>query len=238
MPNTSLNIMSYIESVEILHKNLPEAYLERIKDSINIIKCSKKQQFILEGTPVNGLFFICSGRVKVFKTGINDREQILRFVKQGEIVGHRGFGTRKSYAISAIALEDTILCNFSNELLDKMLKELPALTYDLMLFYANELSASESKVKAIAQMTVREKVIDTLLYIDRKFGRNLKGYLDLQLSRKEIAAFAGTTDDQVIRTLSSLKKDGLINIAGKRIGIHDRAQLSKEISDHNFFLQS
>lgn len=238
LSNTLSNILSYIEDVDILKKNVPQTYLESIKDSINIVKCKKKQQFILEGMPVNGLFFVCRGRVKVFKTGINGREQILRFIKKGEIVGHRGFGARKNYAISAIALDDTVLCNLPNGLLEKMLKEIPELTYDLMLFYANELNASESKVKAIAQMTVREKVIDTLLYIDRKFGSNSKGYLDLQLSRKEIAAFAGTTDEQVIRIISSLKKEDLIVTAGKRIGIIDRTMLGKEILEHNYFLQS
>lgn len=107
-----------------------------------------------------------------------------------------------------------------------------------MLFYANELNNSESKVKAIAQMTVREKVIDALLYINRKFGINHKDLLNLQLSRKEIAGFAGTTDEQVTRTLSALKKEKLIFTIGKRIGIVNTKQLSKEISEHNYFLNS
>ena len=228
----------YINKVDIIKKNVPEDYLANIIDAINILGCRKGQQFILEGTPVNGLFFICQGKVKVLKTGINGREQILRFVSEGEIVGHRGFGTRKQYEISAVAIEDTVLCNFSNEVLEKMLREIPDLTYDLMLFYADELNKSESKVKAIAQMTVREKVIDTLLYIYRKFGLNSRGLLDLQLSRKEIAGFAGTTDEQVIRTLSALKKEDLIFTTGKRIGIVDVKKLRKEISEHNFFINS
>ena len=49
----------------------------------------------MEGAPVNGLFFILKGKVKVFRTGINGREQIVRFAKEGEIIGHRGFGTEE-----------------------------------------------------------------------------------------------------------------------------------------------
>ena len=227
-----------IEKIDIISRNVSLDYLKTIEDDINIITCKKGQQFIMEGLPVNGLFFICSGRAKVLKTGIYGKEQILRLVGEGEIVGHRGFGTTNKYGISAVAIEDCILCSLSNEVLNKMLIELPKLTYDLMLFYAEELNRSEDKVKAFAQMTVREKVIDSLLYIDRKFGRNSKGFFSIQLSRKEIADYAGTTVEQVIRTISALKKEDLLQTLGKQIGIANADLLKKEISEHNFFLDT
>lgn len=203
----------------------------------NSIRCKKGQQFIMEGAPVNGLFFVLKGKVKVFRTGINGREQIVRFAKEGEIIGHRGFGTEEHYSIGAIALEDTLLCYFSKISLQKALYETPQFTYDMMLFYANELNKSESKVKSLSQMTVRERVIDSLLYIHRKFGAN-KGFLNIVLSRKEYADYAGTTEEQVIRMFSVLKKENLIIAKGKRIGIHNIDLLKKEISEHNYFLDS
>ncbi|NMH88761.1 Crp/Fnr family transcriptional regulator [Flavivirga algicola] len=203
----------------------------------NNIKCKKGQQFIIEGAPVNGLFFILKGTVKVFRTGINGREQIVRFAKEGEIIGHRGFGTEEYYSIGAIALQDTILCYFSKNDLQEVLLANPKFTYDMMLFYANELNRSESKVKSISQMAVRERVIDTLLYIHRKFG-DLKGFLNLPLSRREYADYAGTTEEQVIRTFSALKKEKLIIAKGKKIGINDIQLLKKEISEHNYFLDT
>ncbi|WP_372758008.1 Crp/Fnr family transcriptional regulator [Mariniflexile sp.] len=203
----------------------------------NDIRCKKGQQFIIEGAPVNGLFFILKGKVKVFRTGINGREQIVRFAKDGEIIGHRGFGTEEYYSIGAIALEDTVLCYFSKDVLQEKLRKNPEFTYNMMLFYANELNRSESKVKSISQMTVRERVVDTLLYINRKFGE-LKGFLDLSLSRKEYADYAGTTEEQVIRVFSALKKENLILARGKKIGITNIDLLKKEISEHNFYLDS
>ncbi|WP_346883391.1 Crp/Fnr family transcriptional regulator [uncultured Algibacter sp.] len=203
----------------------------------NTLRCKKGQQFIMEGAPVNGLFFIKSGTVKVFRTGINGREQIVRFAKEGEIIGHRGFGTEEYYSIGAIALQDSILCYFSKENLQKELLNNPRFTYDMMLFYANELNRSENKVKSISQMTVRERVIDTLLYIHRKFG-DLRGYINLPLSRKEYADYAGTTEEQVIRVFSALKKEKLISAQGKKISIISIQLLKKEINDHNYFLDS
>ena len=238
MDSSLINYWECIQKVEILSKNVSAEYFREIEDSVNIFKCKKGQQFIMEGAPVNGLFFICEGKAKVLKTGIYGREQILRLVGEGEIVGHRGFGTADKYGISASAIEDVVLCNLTNDVLEKMLLEIPSLTYDLMLFYAEELNRSENKVKAFAQMTVREKVIDTSLYIDRKFGRNPKGFFNILLSRKEIADYAGTTVEQVIRVISVLKKEKLLHTSGKQIGIVEVNLLRKEISEHNFFLDT
>ena len=221
----------------LIKKNLNNLTSTDFVENKKTLKCKKGQQFIIEGASVNGLFFILKGTVKVFRTGINGREQIVRFAKEGEIIGHKGFGTEEYYSIGAIALEDAVLCYFSKEQLQKVLLENPLFSYDMMLFYANELNRSESKVKSISQMTVRERVIDTLLYIHRKFG-DLRSFLNLPLSRKEYADYAGTTEEQVIRVFSALKKEGLITTKGKKIAIHNLQLLKNEISEHNYFLDS
>ncbi len=219
----------------LLKKNIGSPVVAKFMERKNDIRCKKGQQFIIEGAPVNGLFFILKGKVKVFRTGINGREQIVRFAKAGEIIGHRGFGTEEFYPIGAIALEDSTLCYFSKDLLQEVLKSDASFAYDLMLFYANELNKSEAKVKSLSQMTVRERVIDTLLYINRKFGQS-NGFLDVPLSRRDYADYAGTTEEQVIRTFSALKRENLINTKGKRIGIVDVDYLKREILEHNFYL--
>lgn len=221
----------------LIKRNLQNLDNSQFVENKSTLKCKKGQQFIMEGAPVNGLFFILKGTVKVFRTGINGREQIVRFAREGEIIGHRGFGTEEYYSIGAIALQDSVLCYFSKDDLQDALLVNPKFAYDLMLFYANELNRSENKVKSISQMTVRERVIDTLLYIHRKFG-DLRGYLNLPLSRKEYADYAGTTEEQVIRVFSALKKDKLIATQGKKISVTNIQLLKMEISEHNYFLDS
>ena len=213
-----------------IHLEAMKNYIEKKRSFI----CKKGQQFIIEGAPMQGLYFINKGKVKTVKTGINGREQIVRFTKDGDTVGFRGFGTSKRYLIGAYAIEDTVLCNFSNEDMLEILRNVPEFTYDLMLFYAEELNKSENNIRKIAHMNVRERVIDTLLYINRKFGQN-KGTIELDLSRQEIADFAGTTDEQVIRVISSLKKEALINTVGKKIGLIDIEKLQSEIKEHKYF---
>jgi CRP-like cAMP-binding protein len=170
--------------------------------------------------------------VKVAKTGADEREQIVRFAKDGDIIGHRGgFGSSKYYSISAQALEDTTLCYFSKDDLKNILLTIPTLTFDFMLFYADELSESETRVRKLAQMSVKERVIDSLLYIDKKFG-STDGLFNVSLSRKDYAEYSGTTEEQVIRVLSTLKKQSLINAKGRKLGIKNFEALKEEISKH------
>lgn len=215
----------------LIKKHCRQAPMESFLVKKHSLQCKKTQSFILEGAPVHGLYFVRAGQVKVAKTGRHGKEQIVRFATGGDIVGHRGFGAGEFYQISATALTNTTLCHFSSSTMLHMLHQVPGLTVDMMLFYADELNRSESKVKKFAQMNVREKVIDSLLQLHRKFGQH-RGLLNIQLSRKELSDLAGTTEEQVIRTLSTLRKEEQIRTEGKKIGIINVELLNKEISNH------
>lgn len=221
----------------LIKKYCREEQVQEFLAQKNTIPCRKSQNVIIEGAPIHGIYFVYSGKVKVLNTGINGREQILRFAREGEMLGQRGFSTHQYYPIGAVAIEDSVLCNFSSAVLKEMLLSIPKLAYDFMVFYAEELNRSETKVRKFAHMTVREKVIDSLLYINRKFGQK-KGYFEINLSRKEIADFAGTTEEQVIRVVSALRKEKLIVCDAKKLGIPNVELLKKEIAEHHYFIQS
>ena len=46
-----------------------------------------------EGAPVHGLYFIYKGKAKVAKSGLHGREQIVRFVHDGETIGEEALET-------------------------------------------------------------------------------------------------------------------------------------------------
>lgn len=195
----------------------------------------KGQHIIVQGAPIHGLHFVYNGIIKVSKEPEFGKEQIIRFAKEGEIIGHRGFGIGEIYNINGLAMSDTVMCSFNTDVMLNLLKTSSKLTFELMLFYADELNKSETRVTMLSQMTVREKVIDTILYLYRKFGQS-DGNLNILVSRKEIADFAGTNDEQVIRVISNLKKENLLSTQGKNIGIPNVELLKKEISYNHFFL--
>ncbi len=220
----------------LIKKHIDKAAVQEYLHRKNTFNCNKGQQFILEGAPVSGLYFIFDGAVKVYRQTASKDSQIIRFSKNGEIVGHRGFGTDYVYNISASALEDTVLCNFSSEVLIEMLHKAPELMFDFMLFYADQLQKSEANNKLFIQMSVRERVINGLLFIENKFGQT-DGYINMILSRRDIAEFAGTSTDQVIRVISALKKEGLLIAKGKKLGIPDLETFAGQLQETSYFLE-
>ncbi|WP_163714480.1 Crp/Fnr family transcriptional regulator [Mangrovibacterium lignilyticum] len=220
----------------LIKKHIDKEAVQEYLGRKNTFNCNQGQQFILEGAPVNGLYFIYSGAVKVYRQTATKESQIIRFSRNGEIVGHRGFGTNYVYDISAAALSDTILCNFTSDVLIEMLHKAPELMFDFMLFYADQLQKSEANAKRFGQMTVREKVINGLLFIESKFGQK-DGYINMILSRRDIADFAGTSADQVIRVISALKKEGLLIAKGKKLGIPDLQIFAEQLQERSYFLE-
>ena len=79
----------------------------------------------------------------------------------------------------------------------------------------------------MAQKTVRQRLVDTLIYLEETFGKNLDGTLRIQLSREELAGMIGTATESCIRLLSELNKSKLIELTGKKILLIDKVKLKK-----------
>ncbi|MBN2868971.1 MAG: winged helix-turn-helix domain-containing protein, partial [Flavobacteriaceae bacterium] len=77
----------------------------------------------------------------------------------------------------------------------------------------------------MAQKTVKQRLANTLVYIQHKFGNDDGGYMALTLSREDYASIVGTATESAIRILSQFKKEGLISTKGKQIKIEDEAGL-------------
>jgi len=183
----------------------------------------KGQTIILENSPVDNLYVILSGKAKVYNSGVFRKKQIIRFVTDGDIIGHRGINQKK-WTITASALDDSQICTLSMQdffcLLDHNLK----LTRTLLFFLADELFRAEMEIKKLSTMYIEERVADALLHIKSVFSPE-GASLGVKLSRQDIADFAGTTKEQVSKYLSDFKRNSVIDMKGKTISILDLNRL-------------
>lgn len=181
---------------------------------------AKKGELIIkEGDPVAGVYFVFEGNVKVHKHW-GDKELIVRFANAGKIIGHRGLGTHSSvYPISATALEETSLCFIDLEFFLSTLKVNHDFAFNLMLFYADELQESEKKMRNLALMSVKSRLAVALLQLKDQFGLDDAGYLQIALSKQDLAAFTGATYETVFRMTTELVNESLISLTGKQIRI-------------------
>lgn len=205
--------------------------IDRQKGTLRI---RKNHQVFYEGAAVTSIYFIHSGKAKVFKTGPRGKRQIIRLAKSGDILGHRGFGGKLLYPVGAETAEDSQICSLGNNFFFELLKDNRELTFHLMMFYAEELKNSETRMRNLSQMNVREKVAEALLMISRVFGETEKGgrrKLGSFLSRRDLADIAGITPEQGVRTLSEFKRDHLIETEGSQIFVLDDEGLKSLIAD-------
>lgn len=190
------------------------------------------QEIIYEGMRVSDINFIFEGKVKVYKRSGYGKNKILRFSKTGDIFGHRGINCGL-HPISATAIEDCIICFIPRQYFLNLLLVNNLFCYKLLLFFADELNYSEIKEQSFAHLSVREKVADALLYLVKKFETDNNHFLNVTLSRQEIADLAGTTKEQVSKMLSEFREDGIIELDKKKIRIPDCQRLKMVASNQN-----
>lgn len=185
----------------------------------------KKNEVIFkEGDPVEGIYFVLSGNVKVHKKWGRDKEIILRFATDGAIFGHRGLDT-KIYPISATALEDGIVCYFDLAFFEASLKVNNEFTYKLMMFFVKDLQESENKMRNLAHMSVKGRVAQALIYLETQFGLKEDGFINIRLSRQDLASFIGATYETVFRVINELLNEKIVAAHDKYLKVTDKEKL-------------
>lgn len=215
-----------LKSCVLCQLSLPEWQHAIASHKRNFI-AKKGEVIINEGDLVTDVYFVTSGNVKVHKKW-GDKELILRFANDGAIFGHRGITTKmERYPISATALETTHFCVVDIEFFKATLKVNHDFAYGMLMFYADELHSSEKKMRNLALMSVKGRLAVAILELKEQFGLDEDGFLTLDLSRQDLAAYTGATYETVFRTMNELLAEQLIKIKGKALGIVNEFGLSQ-----------
>lgn len=204
---------------------LPE-WLPTIEAHRKTYHVKKGELIFKEGEKVTGVYFVNEGKIKVHKKWGNDKELIVRFANKGAIVGHRGLGSNSFYPVSGTAIEPSVVCFIELDFFLTTLKVNHDFTFQLMMFFADELQLSERKMRNLAHMSVKGRVAQSLLLLKEKFGTRKDGSIDIILSRQDLASFSGTTYETVFRIMNELIQDTAISITGKDIYITDEPKLT------------
>ncbi|MFD2863666.1 Crp/Fnr family transcriptional regulator [Mucilaginibacter antarcticus] len=194
-------------------------------------KVKKGEVIFKEGDPVKGIFFVNTGIVKVHKRWGADKELILRFASEGLVFGHRALGGNGVYTISATALQAGTISYVDMEFFEATLKVNADFIYKMLLFFAEELRVSERKMRNLAHMPVKGRVAEALLMLKEQFGLTKEGFINIELSRQDLASFSGATYETVFRVINELIQEGLLILSGKSISIANEQKLSRLTED-------
>lgn len=187
----------------------------------------KGEPLFEEGEHINGIFCIKDGICKVSKMSENGKNQIVNLVKRGDLIGERSLISDEVSNLNATALIDLEVCFIPKSEIIRDLEKNSDFTFDVLKKMANSLKSADDLIVDMAQKTVKQRLAETLLKLEEKFGTTAENIIDIHLSREDIANIIGTATESAIRLLSDLKKKEIIIFKGKDIKIINHKELEK-----------
>ncbi len=182
----------------------------------------KNQVIYYEGDKGNGLYLVVSGKVKTIKLAEDGRELMTGIYAADDYLGINAMLSNEAYADTATALEDSLLCLIPKEQLEELLNLYPEVAREFIKLLANDIREKEDQLLQMAYNSVRKKMAEALLRLQRQTGGE-----SFKIAREDLAAMAAMATETVSRTLSDFKAEGLIEKAGSTITITDLARLTK-----------
>lgn len=217
IPNDILQYDDCLIGAKSVFKHLTQEELETLNFEKECLTLKKGRILYHEGNRMSGVYCVNKGVLKMFKTGIEGKEQIVRFAKKNDVIGYRSVLSNEQACTTVKVIEDADMCFIPSGTLITLVKNNPEFAMEIMQMACRELGAANSFITEIAQKTVRERLAEILILLKEEFGLNDENILQISLTREELANIVGTATESVIRLLSEFKDVKLIELKGRKI---------------------
>ena len=208
-------------------RSLTADELKTMSKEKDVLNFKKGDVIFKEGNAINGVYCVKHGICKLSKLNANGKEQIVRFMNGGDMLGYRSILSDEPVTLTVTALKDMEACYIPKKEILDAIKENPKFSLDMMKTVCGDLRDANASLSNMAQKSVKERLADTMIFLKETFGEDKDGYLDIVLTREEIASVVGTATESAIRLLSEFKKKGFIELTGKRLKVVDEVGLLK-----------
>lgn len=190
--------------------------LALIHQKIHAVEFKKGEYLFRAEEPTNTLYIIQSGAVRLFHLLESGKEQLIRILKPGDFIGEWSlFSQDRQYEDYAYALVDTKVCQLYADDFKEVLLNYPAVSLKILEEMSRRLQASEKMTSRVVNESVGTRLVNYLL--GQLPGQASDAHLiNLELSRKELAAFLGTTPETISRKFKELETLNIIKSLSPR----------------------
>ncbi|MBS1652463.1 MAG: response regulator [Bacteroidetes bacterium] len=184
------------------------------------VKHYKKRDIIFnEGHTPNYLYFLTKGKIKTFKVHEYGKELITSLIGDGDFFGYLPLFENRSYFENAECIEDSEVILIPKEDFYSLLHNNSEVLKKFVSILSNNIIEKEQQLLKLAYSSVRKRVAEALLLLEKKYKKNDEKSFSISMSREDLANIVGTATESLIRTLSEFKEDKLIEIKGSNITI-------------------
>ncbi|HLI14322.1 MAG TPA: helix-turn-helix domain-containing protein [Alphaproteobacteria bacterium] len=209
-----------------LCRGLGQQATSRIATISTIQSVSASQVVFYEGDEADSIYEVVRGTLKIYKLLPDGRRQITGFLSEGHLLGLSLDGT---YTYSAEAMTDLVLCRYPRSHFDRIVSEMPGLAQRLLTATSDELRAAQDQMLLLGRKSAEEKIASFLLMLARSHSLgDEENVLEIPMGRDDIADYLGLSIETVSRTLTKLKRAGIIALPmSSRVVLQDRGRLEE-----------
>lgn len=178
-----------------------------------------------EGEEIENFIYLKEGLVKLYKEAKDRHEHIISIARPLDFIGLLSVFSNSRYVYSVSAVEDSALCFIQLDTIKSIIKR----NGEFAISILEKMSIISDQVLKIQIDLAGKQLRGRIAYIVLMFADQIyrSGKFDLPISRKELGDLIDMRTENVIRTLSEFRKDGLLRIEGKTIEIRNMELLRK-----------
>jgi CRP/FNR family transcriptional regulator, cyclic AMP receptor protein len=202
-------------SVFTLFRELNDFEITKISDIAIAREWKKHSHVFHQGDPLENVYFIYDGKIKIYKSDINGKEQIVAIAKKGEMFPHVGFFRKGEYPAYAEVLEPSTLIAVPISKFEAVLIENPELCIKVFRVLGEKIVDLQNRLEEQILNNTYEQIIKLLIRLAQKHGNEQEDgsiLLKSEFTNKDLANMIGTTRETISRTLTKMKKDELIEV--------------------------
>lgn len=178
------------------------------------------------GDEFRSIFMVRYGHLKKVQHGIEGAEQVTALSMAGDMLGGSGFANM-TYGDSALALEDSELCEIPIRLLHRQFASSPELLRAFHSQLSGEIVEEQFMMQLLATMRAEQKMASYLVRLSERYRE--RGYsgsrFHLRMTRTDIASHLGLTIESISRLFTSFRKQGLIRVEGREVELIEPKRL-------------
>lgn len=208
--------------------SLTDSERSYVSTHIEVLHYAKNEVIHLDDEEPYCVWMVVSGKVRIYKEGVGQRQQIIRLLKPYDMFGYRAVVADERHNTSASAFEECVLYRLGKEYFNHLIRSNGAFCYAMMQKMAKNLAISENRTLSLTQKHVRGRLADSILLLLKNYGYAEDGQtLAMRLSREDLANLSNMTTANAIRTLSEFQQEGLVEVNGRQIKILDEKSMEK-----------
>jgi CRP/FNR family transcriptional regulator len=182
------------------------------------------EMIIGETDPVRDFHVVLSGRVKLYKSSAEGKEQTLYVLGPGEPFGLCTAFAVESFPASAMALEEGSLLVIPGPVIESLARQEPSLLLNVIRVLSRRLKESMALVESLSLMEIPQRLATYLLSLERGAGGEA---VRLPVTQRELAKILGATPEALSRALRKMAGDGLVRTEGRTVHLPDRRALER-----------